>query len=340
MNGLAERRVAPEGGLADKLEWPLRLSRALAWQVVLLGVGLAGLADFASGTELWFGPVYLVFIGLAAWSLGWWQAVTVGFGCLAVTLSVNDFVIYPYAGVTTIWNVAMRVAAVMVLIALLHAVRQMYAREWRLSRTDLLTGALSRKAFFELTGGRTYSRGWSVLAYADLDGFKELNDSSGHAAGDECLQRFVQQVTRVIRADDVLGRLGGDEFAIYLDVRDKAAAKTVAARLHKAMNSVELGGGAKVRCSVGALIMGPGSRSIDREVRRADALMYEAKGLGSSLVAGTLSNMDGNWVVHHHWELTPDAEAVLNNLPSAKPQRQNRLGAREARDKGELLDAA
>lgn len=282
-----ERRVVPVGRLAKTLAWPLRVSTMQAWKLILGGGGAVALADGLTGREVWFGPAYLIVIGTAAWCLGWKQAVTVGVAALAITLAVNGFAVYPYTGVASAWNIAMRIAAVLITIGMLHTVREMYAREWRLSRTDPLTGALNRKAFYELTSDRTSSRSWSLLAYADLDGFKALNDTFGHAVGDECLKQFVHEVSRVIRTEDVFARLGGDEFAIYLDVKDAAAALAVAVRLHATMNAVKLANGGQVQCSVGALTIEPGSRSIDREVRSADRLMYEAKCRGSSLVAGT-----------------------------------------------------
>jgi diguanylate cyclase (GGDEF)-like protein len=287
MEAATERRVAPAGKLAQTLAYPLRLTRTQAWKLIAVAGVAVVVADRLSGPHVWFGPAYLVIIAIAAWCLGWKQAVAVGLAALSATLTVNGFALYPYAGVASAWNIAMRIVAVLTVIAMLHTVRAMYIREWRLSRTDPLTGALNRKAFYELTTARTHSRSSSLLVYADLDGFKQLNDTLGHAAGDDCLVRFVRQVTRVIRSDDVLARLGGDEFAIYLDVRDAVAARVVAVRLHAAMNAVQLADGGKVRCSVGALALGPGSRSIDREIRRADELMYQAKCRGSSLVIGT-----------------------------------------------------
>lgn len=319
MNVAFERRAAPEAKPASRLAWPLRLSRAKAWKLVIAGVCAVGIADRLTGPEVWFGPAYMVVIGVAAWCLGWKQAIAVGFAALAVTLSANGLQLYPYAGVISAWNIAMRVAAVVMIIGMLHTARALYAREWRLSRTDPLTGALNRKAFYELTGDRTYSRRWSLLVYADLDGFKALNDTQGHAAGDECLARFVREVTRAIRRDDVLARLGGDEFAIFLDVKDAAAARTVATRLHAVMNAVELTGGERVKCSVGALILAPGARSIDHEVRGADELMYEAKCRGSALAVGTATG-EGAWAVRGLGEVPPEERRLHPAKARSRPR--------------------
>jgi diguanylate cyclase (GGDEF)-like protein len=286
MKIVVERRIPPDSGLAAKLASPLRISRMGGWKMAQLGLGLIYLADAATGPDLWFGPFYLLVIALAAWSLGWLEATAIGFASLGLTLFANGPDLYPGTGAAGGWNIGVRVLAVLMLIGLLHTVRQMYAREWRLSRTDPLTGALNRKAFFEVTSLRKSSRGWSVLVYCDLDGFKLLNDTAGHAAGDLCLLRFAQGIAKAIRKGDVFARVGGDEFAIYLDVKDKAAAKAVAARLHAMMN-VLLTRHFPVRCSLGALILAPGRRSIDAEIAAADRLMYEAKQIGASLAIGT-----------------------------------------------------
>lgn len=302
---IVERRIPPEDALVERLAWPLRLSRRDAWSVVLFASGLTSMADYWSGSEIWLGPVYLLIISFAAWSLGWAEAIVVGVSCLAITFAVNGFELYPYGSAAEVPNIAVRVLAVLVLVSLLHSIRQMYAREWRVSRIDALTTALNRKAFFELTASRASSRAWSVLIFADMDGFKQLNDECGHIAGDECLVRFVKAVRKSIRKDDVFARLGGDEFAIYLDVKTEASAKAVAVRLHQTMNSIQLADGTRLKCSVGALLIPPGRRAIDGELRTADALMYEAKGLGSSLIVGTASGPASTLSVLRHRDLVP-----------------------------------
>jgi len=63
---------------------------------------------------------------------------------------------------------------------------------------------------------------WGILAYVDLDGFKQINDRHGHAAGDEALQAFASGVRDLIRSDDVFARIGGDEFLLFLPVDSEA----------------------------------------------------------------------------------------------------------------------
>lgn len=302
-----ERRAKlTSGGTAARLPWQIRLGRTQATRLVIAGFALAAAGDVLTGDSLWFGPVYLLLIAIAAWSLGWREAIFTGCASLAVGLSTNGLALYPYGGLAAAWNVAVRVLVVLATIAALRNLRSAYESEWRLARTDLLTGALNRKGFFELTFGIQESRDWTLLAYADLDGLKKLNDQQGHRAGDESLHMFSRQVLMMIRKDDIFARLGGDEFAIYMRVKDEESAKIVAARLHAGMQSVEAEH--SLGCSLGALIVQPGPRAIDPELCAADDLMYKAKGLGASLIAATATHdEDEVRIIRHHGQLTPRA---------------------------------
>lgn len=100
---------------------------------------------------------------------------------------------------------------------------------------DALTGAFSRRAFLALAGqelARAARDGRPLtLVLLDLDGFKQVNDVHGHAAGDETLVQTARTWAGVLRAGDVLGRLGGDEFALLLPSTDEEGARRLLERL-------------------------------------------------------------------------------------------------------------
>lgn len=148
--------------------------------------------------------------------------------------------------------------------------------EWRHARVDPLTGALNRKAFFEVIGSQANNDSLSVLIFADLDGLKRLNDKLGHEKGDDAIRSFADSIRSSIRKHDVFARIGGDEFVIYLNVGDVTAAQTVAERLNNVLN-FQPDDKTKLKCSLGILLLPSGSNSIDAELRQADALMYDAK---------------------------------------------------------------
>jgi len=270
------------------LDRMVRLRPAQAWLLILFCTDVVALADFLTVSNVWFGPAYLIVICVAAWSLGWRAGQLTGLSCMGLTFALNGLTLYPHGGADFAWNFGLRFMAISTVIAVVAGVRRAYVTEWWLGRTDFLTGALNRQAFFELAP--SFSKGWRLLVYADLDGLKKVNDFQGHAAGDSCLKVFGTSVRKMIRSNDIFARVGGDEFLIFMNVKDEAAARAVGLRLHRAMNSISTECG-DLKCSVGALAVPPGEASVDALVRGADNLMYEAKLRGACLQLGVASHV-------------------------------------------------
>jgi|GEM_PF-840076 len=299
-----EKRTKVDSGIVERRGIAFRITRNQAWLAIVAGSLLVGFLDFWTADRLWVGPAYLPMVAIAAWVLGWREAVALTLVIMAYAVLINDTALHPYGPVSSPWDFMMRIPPVLAIIALLAHARGTCEREWRMARTDPLTGALNRKAFFELAGSIDNAKGWHVLAYADLDGLKALNDRHGHERGDNTLRVFASQVQRAIRKDDVFARIGGDEFLVYMAVRDENAGNIVAHRLHRAMNSASTELAEGLNCSVGVLILAPGPRSIDRELRVADELMYDAKQSGSALTAATAHEHLGSLAITARWTLT------------------------------------
>ena len=161
----------------------------------------------------------------------------------------------------------------------------------RLATTDSLTGALNRRYFNERCGqeiqrSRRYGGRLSALML-DLDHFKRINDTSGHAAGDEVLRAFARLCAAQLRATDHFGRLGGEEFAVVLPGTSFEGAAVVAERLRKAAGEARVDvNGTEIRftVSVGVTEWAPEDRDMDDVHRRADEAMYEAKRRGRNRV--------------------------------------------------------
>jgi len=150
--------------------------------------------------------------------------------------------------------------------------------------TDELTGLANHRSFEQLLEHRPGRQPFAVLA-VDVDGLKLVNDSKGHAAGDELLRAIGQALVGTLRRGDILARVGGDEFAAFCFDADQASAAEIAVRMFKALKSVRVAGG-QARISVGAACGGPfaDARSV---YAQADAAMYEAKRAGGMrLVSG------------------------------------------------------
>jgi diguanylate cyclase (GGDEF)-like protein len=152
---------------------------------------------------------------------------------------------------------------------------------------DPLTQLPNRTLFVDRTENGLHLAGrngqWPAAVYIDLDGFKPVNDTYGHQAGDLLLKVFAQRLQEAVRSADTAARLGGDEFAILLHGPiDTAGVEQVLARVRAALDlPIELGGGrtAKVGASLGVAFSGTDT-DIDTLIRRADLAMYTAKRRG------------------------------------------------------------
>jgi diguanylate cyclase (GGDEF)-like protein len=149
---------------------------------------------------------------------------------------------------------------------------------------DPLTGLANRRLFmdrlrhaFALRARRQTQLG---VLFVDLDSFKQINDSRGHACGDEILREVARRLLESVRPGDTVCRHGGDEFTILCeDVADEAGAQMVAARIAEALDrpmSARVGQQV-VGASVGIAVTGEALTSPEEMLRRADAAMYEAK---------------------------------------------------------------
>jgi len=156
-----------------------------------------------------------------------------------------------------------------------------------LANTDALTGALSRRAFRDEATRALHlaarHRNEISLIVLDLDRFKQVNDTFGHAVGDAVLVRSVAACLGQLRKSDVIGRLGGEEFAVLLPQTGGRAALDVAERLRLAIAAETQPtpeGELKVTASLGVVAAEPGATDIDLLLREADAAVYRAKAEG------------------------------------------------------------
>jgi diguanylate cyclase (GGDEF)-like protein len=146
--------------------------------------------------------------------------------------------------------------------------------------TDDLTALGNRRYLLnELQEALKDKQGDVALLLIDLDGFKELNDTLGHSAGDEVLRQIGPRLHEALPPDATLARLGGDEFAVVLDPGDEASASAASLRLRAALERSFGVGGIRVHidASIGiALFPEHGDDALEL-LQRADVAMYEAK---------------------------------------------------------------
>jgi diguanylate cyclase len=157
----------------------------------------------------------------------------------------------------------------------------------RQARHDTLTGLPNRAALTDLLRAaldQSRLAGDEVaVLFIDLDGFKLVNDSLGHPAGDELLVRVAERLQAAIRSRDVVARLGGDEFVVVLGEVDGIATATNAAEriADQLERPFRIGGNnATISASIGIALTNADCLSIDDLLRKADMAMYEAKAGG------------------------------------------------------------
>ncbi|MET0440026.1 MAG: sensor domain-containing diguanylate cyclase [Devosia sp.] len=157
----------------------------------------------------------------------------------------------------------------------------------RLATTDGLTGINTRRAFKEdaekyVALARRHRSQLSAIAF-DIDRFKAINDTYGHAAGDAVLKAVTKAVEPILRQSDIFGRLGGEEFGVILPDADGNAAMVVAEKLRHALLQLSFPGSRPpltVAASFGVATFDPSADTYDSLMLKADEALYEAKRSG------------------------------------------------------------
>jgi diguanylate cyclase (GGDEF)-like protein len=182
-------------------------------------------------------------------------------------------------------------ATCMVMCVLWFLVTELSKELAEQARTDPLTGALNRRAMEEAALRETtrsirYGH-LPCMIVLDIDHFKLLNDSRGHAAGDAALQALVQQIKPMMRVNDVLARTGGEEFTILLPNTTASAGVAAAERVRQTIEALEVpfeDEPIRFTISAGVAQLDPAQGGWEGMMRRADAAMYEAKENGRNSV--------------------------------------------------------
>ncbi|PWF47947.1 sensor domain-containing diguanylate cyclase [Massilia glaciei] len=157
---------------------------------------------------------------------------------------------------------------------------------------DTLTRLPNRRCFMsrmetELARTRRVAGTRTAVLMFDIDFFKRVNDSYGHAAGDGVLKHFATILTKAMREVDHVGRIGGEEFAVMLTNADLAAAASFASRVQQRLAAAPLvddGRTFAVTVSIGVSAMRPEDQGVDAALYRADMALYRAKERGRNCV--------------------------------------------------------
>lgn len=250
---------------------------------------MVGCLDWISGVELRVYPLYFLPLSLGAWYAGRRGAVALA-GVAALIWGLSNSAAGLQFSSPAIWasNIGMQLIGFATVGVLIAELRKRLEVEASLSRVDPLTGLANPRAFKErielvLALARRQPRPTSIV-YIDLDNFKHVNDSRGHAEGDALLRAVAECVRGSIRATDFAARLGGDELALVLPESDRESTQRVVERFREALDQAMRAQDWPVTASIGALVLSTAPASIGDALNRVDEVMYAAKRGGKNRV--------------------------------------------------------
>jgi diguanylate cyclase (GGDEF)-like protein len=255
--------------------------------VSLFLLALLGWLDYLTGDYSLI-IFYLIPVSLVAWFVN--RASGMFFCLLAV---MTRFAVNEAPTMFTLqsaslhyWNECIELLFLLIMSLLFSALRKNLDSEKTLACSDPLTGALNRRAFFdiaeyELNRSRRYEHA-TTIAYIDLDNFKGVNDHLGHTVGDNLLITVTKTIASNIRSTDILSRFGGDEFVILLPETPADAAAAFLKKIQNQLNQAMSAQNWPVSFSIGAVTYPKAPPGVDEVIKRADMLMYEVKRSGKN----------------------------------------------------------
>ncbi len=165
-------------------------------------------------------------------------------------------------------------------------------RMTRLMQTDPLTKTLNRRGFYNKAAGiqalGARQQGHLALLLMDVDHFKAVNDTYGHAVGDQVLRQAAHYMLKSARPFDLICRWGGEEFLVLMLLEDVDSAAGVAERMRQQAQRARFAERRQVTLSGGLVLINEGE-SLDMAIRRADVLLYQAKQQGRNRIVSDLS---------------------------------------------------
>ncbi|MGC1727933.1 MAG: diguanylate cyclase [Steroidobacteraceae bacterium] len=289
-----------------------RVYRAFGW-IALAFVGLAvanvlrafGLAQLvaALGNLMFLGSaLFTLVVSFLAWrggnrAAGWFLVAWALLCTFQIVTAV--WLLYGRADAAEgllYYGLAPSMVAAAVLIALgtsdrMRAQTAALTDAERRAQTDPLTGVLNRRSLIERLDAacmRAKARGQPIaVLFIDLDHFKQVNDTRGHAAGDACLSAILAPIHAELRQSDVIGRYGGEEFVVILSGADSASAHPIAERICKRVSEVRIDGFGEpitLTCSIGVAASDTLGVWGQHLIAHADTAQYVAKRSGRNQV--------------------------------------------------------
>lgn len=213
-----------------------------------------------------------------------WTLLGTAFGNIPLILDINDSnaLLSMRLGVASIAVTPIIVASVMA------ARKNSLAAMRHLAEHDALTGLLNRRTFYQRAKQQLHlsadTRKPAAVLMIDIDHFKQINDTYGHAFGDHVLSITAKQLRQLLRSEDLCGRVGGEEFSIMIPECTQALLENITQRIHHAIDNTDFqpdnSQSLKITLSIGATLGNPASEALEDMLLRADKALYAAKNGG------------------------------------------------------------
>lgn len=245
--------------------------------------------DYVMHPTLAFSLLYLLPVLLSTWVLGrrsGFVFVMLGLVCWGGNEWLGD---YPYPTIGHLaWNTLIRLWLLLMFVFLLCKLRAAMDQAYSEARFDSLTQIANRRYFLEqlpaeINRTHRHCKPFTLL-YLDVDNFKTVNDSMGHAEGDKALRMLAEELRTGARLTDLPARLGGDEFVVLLPETSLNDARRIVHRIKYQIDERIQRAQWPISVSVGAVTFVSPQGSVDDVIHSADRAMYKAKTQGKNRI--------------------------------------------------------
>ena len=256
--------------------------------IAVLGIIGLSIIDYITGKNITLSFFYLVPISLGAWGIGRKEGIFLSVASALNWAVVNEIMGGDEGLFSAYWNTGALLSFFLIFTVMISEIRALLETERALARTDFLTGALNRRAFYEavsteISRMKRTQRPFTII-YLDLDSFKAINDLRGHDTGDAVLCLVAKTIKNNIRSIDSVGRIGGDEFVILLPETSHGATKFIAPRIQTVLMESMQANQYPVTFSMGTLTYRTPPESVDILLKQADEMLYAVKNAGKNAI--------------------------------------------------------
>ena len=260
--------------------------------IVFFIVGVIGALDIITGYEIHIFIFYVIPIALATWYIGYFSGLLFAVLSISVWWFADYLSGHEYASsLIPVWNGLIRFAFFFFTVYALNMIKAKLKLEETYADFDSLTNSLNGRGFrtrlnpvFSLIKREKQPY---TMVFLDVDNFKTLNDTQGHAEGDRALQHLAEVMHHSFRSSDLICRKGGDEFILFLPNTDTEQAKKAISLFKERFDAVVQNENWPIGLSIGACSFDSEHTDIEQATSLTDNLMYEAKNSGKNTIVFT-----------------------------------------------------